>query len=140
MLRNVCILGEAEARSSTSVSHLSLELFSLLPALPGSGLAETVEIWLMCLFPHPLHQCSSVQPVFRKIMLNNNSVGWILGKMYSPHVNVVFVLSVSELLMGEVDSSTLLSLLPTEKSRVSFRTVQSSPARNVNVSLDAECQ
>lgn len=28
-------------------------------------------------------------------------------------------LSVSELLMGEVDSSTLLSLLPTEKSRVS---------------------
>lgn len=29
-------------------------------------------------------------------------------------------LSVSELLMGEVDSSTLLSLLPTEKSRVSF--------------------
>lgn len=60
--------------------------------------------------------------------------------MYSPHVNVVFVLSVSELLMGEVDSSTLLSLLPTEKSRVSFRTVQSSPARNENVSLDAECQ
>lgn len=32
---------------------------------------------------------------------------------------VVFLLSVSELLMGEVDSSTLLSLLPTEKSRVS---------------------
>lgn len=30
-----------------------------------------------------------------------------------------FLLSVSELLMGEVDSSTLLSLLPTEKSRVS---------------------
>lgn len=30
-------------------------------------------------------------------------------------------LSVSELLMGEVDSSTLLSLLPTEKSRVSER-------------------
>lgn len=29
------------------------------------------------------------------------------------------LLSVSELLMGEVDSSTLLSLLPTEKSRVS---------------------
>lgn len=31
----------------------------------------------------------------------------------------VSFLSVSELLMGEVDSSTLLSLLPTEKSRVS---------------------
>lgn len=32
----------------------------------------------------------------------------------------VFLFSVSELLMGEVDSSTLLSLLPTEKSRVSL--------------------
>lgn len=31
----------------------------------------------------------------------------------------MFLHSVSELLMGEVDSSTLLSLLPTEKSRVS---------------------
>lgn len=41
---------------------------------------------------------------------------------YSPitfaHV-ALCLLSVSELLMGEVDSSTLLSLLPTEKSRVS---------------------
>lgn len=35
--------------------------------------------------------------------------------------------SVSELLMGELDSSTLLSLLPTEKSRVSSPTRQSSP-------------
>lgn len=35
-------------------------------------------------------------------------------------VFVVSLLSVSELLMGEVDSSTLLSLLPTEKSRVSL--------------------
>lgn len=33
--------------------------------------------------------------------------------------SVSVLLSVSELLMGEVDSSTLLSLLPTEKSRVS---------------------
>lgn len=35
--------------------------------------------------------------------------------------------SVSELLMGEVDSSTLLSLLPTEKSRVSEPSSQSCP-------------
>lgn len=48
-----------------------------------------------------------------------------------------FVLSVSELLMGEVDSSTLLSLLPTEKSRVSFSTVHSSPHRNKSVVFDA---
>lgn len=41
-------------------------------------------------------------------------------------VFVVFLHSVSELLMGEVDSSTLLSLLPTEKSRVS----SSQTARN----------
>lgn len=34
----------------------------------------------------------------------------------------LLLLSVSELLMGEVDSSTLLSLLPTEKSRVSVST------------------
>uniref|UniRef100_A0A4W5R271 Rho GTPase activating protein 45 n=1 Tax=Hucho hucho TaxID=62062 RepID=A0A4W5R271_9TELE len=34
-------------------------------------------------------------------------------------IAVAFSSSVSELLMGEVDSSTLLSLLPTEKSRVS---------------------
>lgn len=38
-----------------------------------------------------------------------------------------FLLSVSELLMGEVDSSTLLSLLPTEKSRVSERLSRSYP-------------
>lgn len=44
----------------------------------------------------------------------------------------LFVLSVSELLMGELDSSTLLSLLPTEKSRVSLPTVPSSPPRNKN--------
>lgn len=69
-----CVLGEAEACSSTSLSHLSLEHFRLLPAFGGSGFAETVEIWLMSLFPHP------VQPVFRKITLNNNSVGWISRK------------------------------------------------------------
>lgn len=45
------------------------------------------------------------------------------------NVCVLFSLSVSELLMGEVDSSTLLSLLPTEKSRVSEHLkVWSSPA------------
>lgn len=43
-----------------------------------------------------------------------------------------FVLSVSELLMGELDSSSLLSLLPTEKSRVSFPLVQISPPRTEN--------
>uniref|UniRef100_A0A8C2X452 Rho GTPase activating protein 45 n=1 Tax=Cyclopterus lumpus TaxID=8103 RepID=A0A8C2X452_CYCLU len=35
-------------------------------------------------------------------------------------IAVAFSSNVSELLMGEVDSSTLLSLLPTEKSRVSW--------------------
>ena len=44
---------------------------------------------------------------------------------------VVFLHSVSELLMGEVDSSTLLSLLPTEKSRVS----SSQTDRNYTESL-----
>uniref|UniRef100_A0A8C9WUL4 Rho GTPase activating protein 45 n=1 Tax=Scleropages formosus TaxID=113540 RepID=A0A8C9WUL4_SCLFO len=37
-------------------------------------------------------------------------------------IAVAFSCSVSELLMGEVDSSTLLSLLPSEKSRVSQHT------------------
>uniref|UniRef100_A0A8C6LCT3 Rho GTPase activating protein 45 n=1 Tax=Nothobranchius furzeri TaxID=105023 RepID=A0A8C6LCT3_NOTFU len=36
-------------------------------------------------------------------------------------IAVAFSSNVSELLMGEVDSSTLLSLLPTEKSRVSLK-------------------
>uniref|UniRef100_A0A8C9Z4D9 Rho GTPase activating protein 45 n=1 Tax=Sander lucioperca TaxID=283035 RepID=A0A8C9Z4D9_SANLU len=38
-------------------------------------------------------------------------------------IAVAFSSNVSELLMGEVDSSTLLSLLPTEKSRVSLSPV-----------------
>lgn len=48
---------------------------------------------------------------------------------------VFVVLSVSELLMGEVDSSTLLSLLPTEKSRVSERS--SDDCRSVLLSNES---
>lgn len=61
---------------------------------------------------------------------------WLKRRLFSPHhIHItcagylclcsswgwkdVCCFSVSELLMGEVDSSTLLSLLPTEKSRVS---------------------
>uniref|UniRef100_A0A3Q3VK56 Uncharacterized protein n=1 Tax=Mola mola TaxID=94237 RepID=A0A3Q3VK56_MOLML len=53
-------------------------------------------------------------------------------------IAVAFSSNVSELLMGEVDSSTLLSLLPTEKSRVSERFRPSSPmcrAEEVDVIL-----
>ena len=41
------------------------------------------------------------------------------------------LLSVSELLMGEVDSSTLLSLLPTEKSRVGEHLSQSNSSTSL---------
>uniref|UniRef100_A0A8C9RKU0 Rho GTPase activating protein 45 n=1 Tax=Scleropages formosus TaxID=113540 RepID=A0A8C9RKU0_SCLFO len=47
-------------------------------------------------------------------------------------IAVAFSSSVSELLMGEVDSSTLLALPPTEKSRVS------TPGQNDRATLSAE--
>uniref|UniRef100_A0A8C6T852 Rho GTPase activating protein 45b n=1 Tax=Neogobius melanostomus TaxID=47308 RepID=A0A8C6T852_9GOBI len=50
-------------------------------------------------------------------------------------IAVAFSSNVSELLMGEVDSSTLLSLLPTEKSRVSFINQSSGRVEEVDVIL-----
>ncbi len=60
-----------------------------------------------------MQQCSVT--VFLWQELSKEEVG------FSWSFSVVFVcfVSVSELLMGEVDSSTLLSVLPSEKSRVS---------------------
>lgn len=92
-------------------------------------LQSAVYLWRFRRRPGPL-------PLYCFLFWNPSytfSLSAIQQRFYVCVKESVFLFSVSELLMGEVDSSTLLSLLPTEKSRVSlspiFHTCQ--PKRKV---------